>query len=264
MSLLGGMLAKLGEAHAERLVFAPGEVPQAFEGERSWPLDGARVRAATLLEALSEILSHDELEAIPSNRPRIVRHEHEGAQYVVEVARENGALKLGVRYGKPTIRKESIREPSQPPKKDSVRPPAKRADKRTVRVDLDDEGNPVDTTTVDVERRKTIPGIPAADAARPEFKPVKRASRAMARRPVHQTLVVRAGESQVVSGDPSGAHVTFLYAPGGFALESAAGVVTASPEHAIVRGELYVPPSMKLRVLPGSKESIVSFYRHLD
>jgi hypothetical protein len=265
------MLAKLGEAKAERLVFAPGEVPHAFQGDRSWPLDGARVRAATLMEALSEILSQDELESIPSNRARIVRHEHEGAHYVIEVARENGAVQLAVRHAKPTLRKESIREaPQAPPRK---------AEKRTVRVDLDDEGNMVESeaAVADLGRRQTIPRLPTPEstrasneAAKRDTKQVKRASRAAmnAARRAHQTIVIppkgTPANNAVISGDPNGAHITFLYAPGGFALESTAGVVTATPDHAVVRGELYVPPSMKLRVLQGTKESIVSYYRTFD
>jgi hypothetical protein len=277
MSGLGTLLGKLKEAGAERLVFAPDDVAYAFAGERRWALGTEKVRATTLLEAVSEILSQDELDAIPTNRPRIVRHEHDGAEYVVEVAREGGHVRLVVRLGKLTVRRESFREPppsaplpaAAPASAPAPEAAPRRAEKRTVRVDVDDEGNPLDTTTVDVERRKSLPHADAVKASKRDTTRPKRPSAAsLARRPVHQTLIIPAAgkpaASTVIAGDPGGAHVTFLFAPGGFALEAASGVVTASADAAVVRGELYVPPSMRLRILQGPKESIVSYYRYAD
>src|SRR4051812_27399118 len=163
---LAALLGMLEAAGAERLDFAPGEVPLAHDGDRTWPIQSEPIRSPALLEAVFEILSQDELQGIPENRPRTVRHEHEGRHYVLEVGRQAKGIRLGIRFAKPTMRKESIREaPKEPPK---------RAEKRTMRVDVDDEGNPLDTTTVDVDRRMSLP---QQQAVKKETRPVRRPSR---------------------------------------------------------------------------------------
>jgi putative hydrolases of HD superfamily len=169
------------------------------------------------MEAIAEVLSHDELRDLPSNRPRIVRHEHAGDDYVLEIVRQSSGVAIGIRFATarplrvPTFR-DSSRDASrdsaarEPPKetssdapKDSVREPPKElppekprtlsrrfrasqnklnalkfADKRTMRVELDEEGNPIDSVAVEIEIRR-----PTTEA-KPEAKP-----EAQAKDPLH-------------------------------------------------------------------------------
>jgi putative hydrolase of HD superfamily len=192
VSQLIPLLAKLKESGAERIFLAPGEVGYAFTGESRRPIDGGTVKATVLLEAIAEVISHDELNDLPGNRPRIVRHEHGGEGYVLEIVRQASGIGLGIRFASarpvrsPTFRetsrdsvrdslRDSVRESpkeerNEPPKEAPVeRPrsvsrrkmPAVRADKRTVRIELDDEGNPVDSVAVDLDlppRPRVTPG----------------------------------------------------------------------------------------------------------
>ncbi len=140
--------------------------------------------------------------------------------------------------------------------------------KTTCAAGLDYEGNPVDNSMLDIGRA-TKGRMVAATVGKRETRPVKRPSALLANRPIHRTIVVpREGKpatNDVVRGEPHGAHVTFLYAPGGFVLEDAAGkVIAQSLDGAAVRGELFVPASMALRVLPGPYEAIVSYYRYSE
>ena len=178
MSQLVPLLAKLKESGAERIFLAPGEIGYAYTGEARRPIDGGALNASLLLEAIAEVISHDELRDLPGNRPRIVRHEHGGEGYVLEIVRQSGGIGLGIRFASarpvrtPTFRetsRDSVREsaketpiekpvetpvetPVEKPRSLSRRKmPAMRADKRTVRIELDDEGNPVDSVAIDFD-----------------------------------------------------------------------------------------------------------------
>lgn len=177
MSQLLPLLAKLKDSGAERVFFAPGEVGSALNGEVRSALGGGPVEASRILAAVAEVLSQDELGDLPTNRPRIVRHEHGGDEYVLEVVRQEGGIALGIRFAAPRpMRTPTYREPGRDPARDSVReapaepapfssagpeaaaepeqeaaavaPVRVRAPKRTVRVELDDEGNPVDSVAI--------------------------------------------------------------------------------------------------------------------
>ena len=88
MSQLVPLLTKLKEC-AERVYFAPNELAYALDGETKKPMPGGPVAAATLLEAISELLSHDDIEGLSNTRPRIVRHEHEGEDFVFKITKRN-------------------------------------------------------------------------------------------------------------------------------------------------------------------------------
>ena len=173
-----------------------------------------------------------------------------------------------------------------------VKPPSKRLravrDRRTVRVDVDEDGVPLDATAIDLD--VLMPGEPAKTPRRAS-KPLKRPSLSSARptqpalpaaaqapseapsellasreRAYETRIIPRAGRSTAeaeIAGGTSGAHVTFLFAPGGYALLDRDGsiVVVGGADHPAIGGELFVAPSMKLRISQGPRESIVTFYR---
>jgi hypothetical protein len=319
VSALATLLTSFHEARAERVFFAPGEVALAFSGGESRPLGRDPWARSLLVEAISELLSQDEIQDLPNSRPRIVRHEHDGVDYVIELARQASGIAVGVRLGRATLRRdpsgdasrESFREsvrhaelgevraradsplapPPVKPVETRIKPPSKRLrqirDKRTVRVDVDDEGVPLDATAIDLEvlmpgeaaktprrlskpfRRPSLsnarPTKPALPVAVQDGAPA--AERAASEERVYETRIIpRAGRSTTeaeIAGGASGAHVTFLFAPGGYALLDRDGsiVVVGSADHTAIGGELFVAPSMKLRISQGPRESIVTFYR---
>ena len=104
MSQLATLLSRLKESGAERLLFTPNEPPQVVDGENRRPLAGSPVRAAHLAEAMSELLSADDISGLSSTRPRIVRHEHEGEDFVLEIMKHPVGVSLGVRSATATAK----------------------------------------------------------------------------------------------------------------------------------------------------------------
>jgi hypothetical protein len=327
VSSLAALLSTLKDSRSERVFFAPGEVPRAMDGENSRALDGAPLAASVLLSAASEILSLDEVRDLPSSRPRIVRYEFDGEDYIIEVARRPAGVAIGARLAKSTLRRDGVPEPSRDVRMGSVRqaaeppplepapppslltpaklpapgavtaePPADPAgrrgsrrpralrEKHTIRVELDEEGNPIDATAIDLDakldarldgtndgntdrNKDAEPSRPTRRLSKPFKQPsaLHAAPRGTTR--VYETHIVpRAGEPATnteIAGSPNGAYVTFLFAPAGFSIvvEGEGAVVVAKTDDAAIRGELYVGPSMKLRIAQGAKESLVTFYR---
>ena len=123
MSALSALLSKAKESGAERLLVAPGETACVVEGDTRRPLAGGPVDASLILEAVSELLSQDDIRSLSSHRPRILRHEHEGSDYVLEVTRQANGIALGIRV--------AVRTPARPrdPARD-VRPPPRRTESK--------------------------------------------------------------------------------------------------------------------------------------
>ncbi len=120
MSQLTPLLQKLQESGAERAYFAPNEQGIFFDGDAKRPIPGAPIRGATILEAVSELLSHDDISGL-SSRPRIVRHEHDGQDFVLEIVRQANGIALGIRHASKGARglRDSARKDD--PRRDEVR-----------------------------------------------------------------------------------------------------------------------------------------------
>ena len=341
---LEAVLASFKDARAERVLFAPGEVALAFNDGESRALGREPWARSVLFEAVSELLSQDEIRELPNNRPRIVRHEYDGVDYVIELARQGGGIALGVRLGRGTLRRDPMvgasresfraqvrpaesavpREPVAPvapvaqPNEALTKSPSKRfralRDRRTVRVELDDEGNAIDPMAFEAavpmaeEAPKPPPKRPskpvrrpslsnaratkpahaiaaaaaaaaalpppaaaaaaATPASRPSSPPAAPTEELLYEELVYETRIIpRAGRPTTeadIAGGTSGTHVTFLFAPGGYALvseEDGSVVVVGASDQVSIGGDLFVAPSMKLRINQGPRESIVTFFR---
>ncbi len=121
MTVLVPLFTKLKELGADRLVLDPGEPVVAELGEEKRPLGRTPLQASTILEAIGDFVSQDELADLPSNRPRIIRHEHAGDPYVLEIVRRaNGGIALVIRSAtKPPAKPaagEGKRRSHRPPK----------------------------------------------------------------------------------------------------------------------------------------------------
>ena len=120
MSQLTPLVAKLKQSGAERVFFAPNEQGVVLDGDAKRPMPGGPVHGATILEAVSELLSQDDIQGL-SNRPRIVRHEHDGEELVFEIVRQTNGIALGIRQASRPARglRDSVRRddpPAAPPK----------------------------------------------------------------------------------------------------------------------------------------------------
>jgi twitching motility protein PilT len=116
VSQLIPLLAKLKESGAERVFYAPNEHGLAIEGEARRPLPGAPIDGSAILEAVSELLSNEDIQGL-SSRPRIVRHEHDGEDFVLEIVRQESGVALGIRQAaRPQQRlRDSSRQYDPPP-----------------------------------------------------------------------------------------------------------------------------------------------------
>jgi twitching motility protein PilT len=93
------LLATLKHSGAEKVLFAPNESPQAIDGDAKRALPGGATKPKMIAEALGELLSNDDIDGLPTNRPRIVRHEQDGEQYILEVVKQPTGIAVTVRFG---------------------------------------------------------------------------------------------------------------------------------------------------------------------
>ena len=132
MSQLGPLLTKFKASGADRLIIASGEDVVAIRGDQRRTVAGP-FKANVIREALAEVLSADELDSLPTNRARTVRHNHEGDQFVFEIIRQPAGIAFSVRMaqGRPAAAPRepdpmSIKEPARSSRRPrgSKRPPA--------------------------------------------------------------------------------------------------------------------------------------------
>ncbi len=95
------LLATLKHSGAEKVLFAPNEAPQASLGDMTRALPGGATKANVILDALGELLSKDDIDGLSATRPRIVRHEQDGHQYVLEAVRHPSGVAVTLRYAAP-------------------------------------------------------------------------------------------------------------------------------------------------------------------
>ncbi len=153
MSQLAPLVQKLKQSGAERVYFLPNEDGYSIEGALKRPIPGGPVHGATILQAVSEILSNDDIQELSTTRPRIVRHEHEGEEFVFEVIRQANGVALGIRApAAPATRGGAARSPGRS-NRGSVDEPAPA---RTPRGSVDEPRRP-DALELDMGRGAAAP-----------------------------------------------------------------------------------------------------------
>jgi twitching motility protein PilT len=102
MYSLSQLLALFERVPADELLLTTGDRPHVVHEGRRRAVASQPMSRAILHEVASEILSKDELAFLPSDRPRVVRHEHDGQTFVVELSEVEGSLSLTIRRARHT------------------------------------------------------------------------------------------------------------------------------------------------------------------
>lgn len=100
-------LALLEQGSTGELRLVPGDVPHVLVDGKRHDLASQPIHPRVLLAATSELLSREEMNELPANRPRIVRHEHGDVTYVIEVGRTPSGISLTIRSRGPNARMSS-------------------------------------------------------------------------------------------------------------------------------------------------------------
>jgi twitching motility protein PilT len=171
VSQLSSLLSRFKDSGVDRLLYTPNEVPHAVEGEAKRPLTGPPVRAAHLSEAISELLSADDIAGLSSTRPRTIRHEHDGEELVLEIQKHPVGVSLGVRS--PTAAKPKAQAPAPvPPQPGPAAPPPKAM---IPKLDtLDEPIRPIDLDTLKGAGGRTVPAPAAPPLTREDIVQIAR------------------------------------------------------------------------------------------
>ena len=208
MSSLTLLLSKLKESGSDRVLFTPNDPGQAGEGDARRPLAGAAVSNATILEVVSDVLSQDDLQGLSGTRPRVVRLEHDGEDFVLEIARHPQGIALGIRTAARAAR--GLRDTGR-----REAPDSSRSEKEGSR----ERGLPSDSSRNEKEepRRKPSRALEASSPTRPG-RPSKRMRppEGAAKIPDKRTIraVVDEEGNLVGPGVPPGIAIRELDAPG--------------------------------------------------
>jgi len=103
MSSLSQLLALFERFPGEELRLTTGESPYVLsEGERR-SIGSAPMTTQVILAAAAEVVSQEDLADLPTQRPRVVRHEHGGETWVIEVSRVRAGVSLAVRRARTVV-----------------------------------------------------------------------------------------------------------------------------------------------------------------
>ncbi len=126
MSNLVPLFSMLESANADELRLTPGEPPCVTVDGKRRDVASQPMNARLISAAASDLLSQSELNDLPSQRPRTVRHEHGDVLYVIEVTKTTAGIAMAIRPAKPVVRAEPPRDAGPKPRRSraSVRAPA--------------------------------------------------------------------------------------------------------------------------------------------
>jgi twitching motility protein PilT len=104
LSNLVPLFSMLESAKADELRLMPGEPPCVTVDGKRRDLASQPMNARLILAAASELLPQSELNDLPSQRPRTVRHEDGDVLYVIEITRTAAGIGMAIRPAKAVTR----------------------------------------------------------------------------------------------------------------------------------------------------------------
>jgi twitching motility protein PilT len=170
VSQLNILIEKLKASGAERVVFVSNELGLAVEGEVQRTLPGGPIHAVTISAAVGELMSQEDIAALTA-RPRILRHEHEGEEFVLELSRRPNGLAISIRPAARNARSPRREEPSLAQRNAATytAPQAARASARPPAIEATDV---VSALELDVSSRVSVPARPASNVEVPVPPPL--------------------------------------------------------------------------------------------
>lgn len=124
MSNLVPLLTILEKENADELRVVPGEPPVVVTNGTTRALASQAMNERLIRAAVSDFISADELDDLPTQRPRIVRYDHGDVLYVIEVSRTPKGIGLALRPAK----KRAETRP-EPPKHEAPKADAQKSRK---------------------------------------------------------------------------------------------------------------------------------------
>ena len=136
MSNLAPLFLMLERASADELRLTPGEAPSVSLGDQRRDVASQPMNERLILAAASDLLSQDELADLPSQRPRVVRHEHGDVLYVIEIARGPSGISLVIRPPAKAPPARPAIELAVPPRSQAVSPAATLPERNKQTIDV--------------------------------------------------------------------------------------------------------------------------------
>jgi twitching motility protein PilT len=103
MSGLAQLFAMFERLPVEELRLTTGENPYIVNGGERRNIGSTPMTTPLILGAAAEVLSQEELAELPTQRPRVVRHDYNGETWVIEVSRVRTGVSLAVRRARPVV-----------------------------------------------------------------------------------------------------------------------------------------------------------------
>ena len=103
MSSLSQLFAVFERIPAEELRITTGENPYIIQAGEKRTIGSQAMTSQLILATAAEVLSHEDLAELPMARPRVVRHEHGGESWVIEVSRVRTGVSLGIRRARAVV-----------------------------------------------------------------------------------------------------------------------------------------------------------------
>ena len=103
MSSLSQLFAVFERIPAEELHITTGENPYIIQAGEKRTIGSQAMTSQLILATAAEVLSHEDLAELPMARPRVVRHEHGGESWVIEVSRVRTGVSLGIRRARAVV-----------------------------------------------------------------------------------------------------------------------------------------------------------------